>query len=119
MSQLVKWLGESISSHLVGAYMLESQVAVLDAVLDVVIVDINVLCTLVVALRGNQVNRRLVVAIELDGMGVFAQVANLLQQSSEPSSLFGGVRKANVLSLCCRGSNETLLTRFVVDSASC
>jgi hypothetical protein len=46
--------------------------AVLNTVLDVVVVKIHVLRTLMVALGCNKVNRRLVVAIELDGMGVLA-----------------------------------------------
>ena len=93
-----------------GAYVLESQVTVLDAILDVVVVDIDVFRTLVMALRGHEIYRRLVVAIELDRMGIFAQIANLLEQSGEPCSLLGSVRKANVLSLCRRGSDKTLLT---------
>jgi ankyrin repeat protein len=63
--------------------------------------------------------RRLAVAIELDGMGIFSQVAQLLQQSGEPGGLRRCVRKANVFSLCRRGSNKTLLARFVADSATC
>ena len=72
MSQLVKRLGESVGSHLVGAYVLESQMAVLNAVLDVVVVNIDVFRTLMVALGCDKVNRRLIVAIELDGVGVLA-----------------------------------------------
>jgi hypothetical protein len=47
-------------------------------VLNVVVVDINVLSALVVTLSFNKLKRGLVVAIELDWMDVFADVANLL-----------------------------------------
>jgi hypothetical protein len=44
---LVKRFSEAVSSHIVSVHMLETEVAVFDAVLDVVVVYINVLCTLV------------------------------------------------------------------------
>jgi hypothetical protein len=83
------------------------------------VVDINVSRAPMVALRGDEVNRRLVISVERNRMGVSTEVADLLQQLGELCSLFGGVREANVLSLCRRGSDETLLTRFMADSASC
>jgi hypothetical protein len=52
--------------------MLEGQMAVLNTIRDVVVVNIDVLCTLVVTLRCNKVNRQLVVAIELDIISALA-----------------------------------------------
>jgi hypothetical protein len=46
--------------------VLEVKVAVFNAVLDIVIVDINVLRTFVIALGANELDRRFIVAVELN-----------------------------------------------------
>jgi hypothetical protein len=65
MLQLVKRLCEAIGSHLSGRDVLQVDFAVLDLVLDVVVVDIDVLRTLMMTFRGDELYRRLIVAKEL------------------------------------------------------
>jgi hypothetical protein len=72
MLQLIKGLCKAVSSHFGCRDILEVNFAVLDLVLDVVIVDINVLCTLVMTLRGDKLDRRLIVAKELQWGNVCA-----------------------------------------------
>jgi hypothetical protein len=61
-------------------------------ILNVVVVDIDVLSTLVVALSFDKLKRGLVITVELDRMDVVAYVADLLEKAGEPRSFFGGVR---------------------------
>jgi hypothetical protein len=78
MSNIVKRLGKTICSHVFSTDMLKLFIAIIDLVLDIVIVDVNVLCTLVVTLSVYEVNRWLIVTVQLNWAYVFAQVANLL-----------------------------------------
>jgi hypothetical protein len=72
MSDVVKELGETICSHVLGTDMLELYIVITDLVLDVVIVDVNVLCTLVVTLSVYEVNGWLIVTVQLNWAGIFA-----------------------------------------------
>jgi len=72
MFQLIKALRKAVSSHISCRDVLELNFAVLHLVLDVVIVDINVLCTFVMTLRGDKLDRRLIVAKELQWGNVCA-----------------------------------------------
>ena len=54
---LIKRLSEVVSSHIVSANVLESKLAVFNAVLNVIIVYINMLRTFVVALSANKLDR--------------------------------------------------------------
>ena len=56
MSILVKRFSEAVSSYIVSADMLKADVTVFDAVLDVVVVYIDVFCTLVVALGADKLD---------------------------------------------------------------
>jgi hypothetical protein len=49
----------------------------LNAVFDVVVVDVNVLSTLIMTLSVHEVNRRLVVAVQLDRFGILSKVSKL------------------------------------------
>jgi hypothetical protein len=72
MSDVVKELGEAICRHVLGTDMLELYIVITDLVLDVVIVDVNVLCTLVVTLSVYEVNGWLIVTVQLNWAGIFA-----------------------------------------------
>jgi hypothetical protein len=72
MSNVVKGLGKAICSHVLGTNMLELYIAITDLVLGVVIVDVNMLCTLVVTLSVYKVNGWLIVTIWLNWAGIFA-----------------------------------------------
>jgi len=96
MSDLIKRLSKAVSSHVLGAYVLKHDTPILDLILDIVIVDIDVFSALMVALACYELDRGLVVAIELDRTNVDAVVANLLQRADEPGSFFGGKDKADV-----------------------
>jgi hypothetical protein len=65
MFTFIKWLSKSVSSHLSSRNVLEVNVAVLNLILNIVVVDINMLCTLIMTFRGDKLNRRLIVAKEL------------------------------------------------------
>jgi hypothetical protein len=85
---------------------------------NIVVVDIDVFSTLVVALSFDKLKRGLVITIELDGMDVVAYVANLLEEAGEPCSFFSSVRKSNVLSFSCRGRDKLLFVQAVTDSTA-
>ena len=65
MLKLVERLSKAVSSYLSSRDILEVDFALLNLILNVVVVDVNVLCTLVITLRGDKLNRRLIVAKEL------------------------------------------------------
>jgi hypothetical protein len=85
-------------------------------ILNVVVVDIDVFSALVVTLSFDKLERGLVIAVELDGVDVVADVADLLEEAGELCSFFGSVRESNVLSFCCRGRDKLLFARAVTDS---
>jgi hypothetical protein len=66
MSELIERLREAVSSHIVSANVLEAKVGFLDTILNVVVVYINVLRTFVIAFSADELDRRLIVAVELD-----------------------------------------------------
>jgi hypothetical protein len=66
MSELIERLRKTVSSYIVSANVLEAKVAFLDTILNVVVVYINVLRTFVIALSANELDRRLIVAVELN-----------------------------------------------------
>jgi uncharacterized protein (DUF983 family) len=72
MLDLVKRLSKAVSCHLCGGDMRKLDLAIFDSVLNVVIVNINVLCALVMTLREDQVNSWLVVAKEVKRRDVCA-----------------------------------------------
>jgi hypothetical protein len=72
VSNVVKRLSKGVCGHVLGTNMLELYIAITDLVLDVVIVDVNVLCTLVVTLSMYKVNGWLIVTVQLNWAGVFA-----------------------------------------------
>jgi hypothetical protein len=63
---LVKRLSKAVGSYIVSTNVLEVKVAVFNAVLNIVIVNINVLRTFVMALSANKLDRRFIVAVELN-----------------------------------------------------
>jgi hypothetical protein len=69
---LIKRLSKAISSCIVSTNVLEVKVAIFNAVLNIVIVNINVLRTFVIALGANKLDRRFIVAVELDLIDVAA-----------------------------------------------
>jgi hypothetical protein len=63
---LIKGLSKAGGSYIVSTNVLEVKVAVFNAVLNIVIVNINVLRTFVIALSANELDRRFIVAVELN-----------------------------------------------------
>jgi hypothetical protein len=74
---LIKRLSKAVGSHIVSTNVLGVKVAVFNAVLNIVIVNINVLRTFVMALSANKLDRRFIVAVELDWIDVVAQISDL------------------------------------------
>ena len=66
MSELIKRLSKTVSSHIVSANVLEAEMAFLNTILNVVVVYIDVLRTFVIALSANKLDRRFIVAVELN-----------------------------------------------------
>jgi hypothetical protein len=118
MSVLIKRLSEAVSSHIVSANVLEAEIAFLDTILHVVVVYIDVLRTFVMALSADELDRRFIVAVELDWIDVVAQISDLLQQSYEAGCLLGRVSEGDVLSFSCRCCDQLLLARLVTDCAA-
>jgi hypothetical protein len=58
--------------------VLKGKIAIFNLILNVVVVDINVFSTLIVALAYYKLDRRLVITIELYRTNVSALIANLL-----------------------------------------
>lgn len=77
----IKWLGESVCSHIVCMNVLNAYVAIADALLDVVVVDVYMLCPFMVTLGGEQLGSRLVVAFQQDWVSVWGVVADLAEQA--------------------------------------
>jgi hypothetical protein len=97
VSNVVQQLCETICGHVLGTYVFKGEMAVFDLIFDVMVVDINVFGTLMMALACHKLDGGLVAAIELDRTNVVAVVDNLLQQASEPGSFFSGISEADVL----------------------
>jgi hypothetical protein len=72
VSNVVKRLSKAVCGHVLGTNMLKLYIAITDLVLDVVIVDVDVLCTLVVTLSMYKVNGWLILTVQLNWAGVFA-----------------------------------------------
>jgi hypothetical protein len=63
--KFIKRLSKTVSGYFSSRNVLEVNFAVLKLILNVVVVDVNVLCTFIITLRGNELNRGLVVTKEL------------------------------------------------------
>ena len=72
MLEFIERLSRPVSGHLSSRDVLEVDFAVLNLILNVVVVNINVLRTLMTTLRGDELNRRLIVAKELKRGDVYA-----------------------------------------------
>jgi hypothetical protein len=66
MIKLIKRLRKTVSSYIVSANVLEAKVAFLNTILNVVVVYIDVFRTFVIALSTNELDRRFIVAVELN-----------------------------------------------------
>jgi hypothetical protein len=49
----------------------------LNAVFNIVVVDINIFSTLIITLSVHKVNRRLVIAVQLNRVSIFSEVSKL------------------------------------------
>jgi hypothetical protein len=76
----IEWLSKAISGYLSCSDVLEVDFAILNLIFNVVIVDINVLCTFIVTFRRDKLNRRLIVAKELKRDNVYAKIIKLAKQ---------------------------------------
>jgi hypothetical protein len=63
--EFIKRLSKTVSGYFSSRNVLEVDFAVLNLILNVVVVDVNVLRTFIITLRGNKLNRGLVVTKEL------------------------------------------------------
>jgi hypothetical protein len=63
--KFIKQLSKTVSGYFSSRNVLEVNFAILNLILNVVIVDVNVLYTFIITLRGNELNRGLVVTKEL------------------------------------------------------
>jgi hypothetical protein len=79
MLAFIKWLSKTVSGHFSRRDVLEVYFTILNLVLNIVVVDINVLCTFIITLRGDKLNRRLIVAKELKRDNVCAKVIKLAE----------------------------------------
>jgi hypothetical protein len=78
--------------------VLKSKIAIFNLILNIVVVDINVFSTLIVAFACCKLDRGLVVTVELNRAYVVTLVVNLFKQARKLGSFFCSVGKANVLS---------------------
>jgi hypothetical protein len=72
LSNVVEELSEVICSHVLDTNMLKLYIAIANLILDVVIVDANLFCTLMVMLSVYEVNGWLVVTLQLNWASIFA-----------------------------------------------
>jgi hypothetical protein len=70
--KFIKRLSKTVSGYFSSRNILEVNFAVLNLILNVVVVDINVLRTFIITLGGNKLNRGLVVTKELKRGDVYA-----------------------------------------------
>jgi hypothetical protein len=66
VSKLIKRLCKAISSYIVSVNVLEANIAFPNTILNIVVVYINVLRTFVIAFSANKLDRRLIIAVELN-----------------------------------------------------
>jgi hypothetical protein len=101
VSQAFKGLSKTISSYRYSADMFNDKMPILDAILNIVVVDVNMLTTLAVTFTAEKLNRRFVVAVDKTRASVVAAVAKLLKEAVEPRSFLCRVRKCYILYLYC------------------
>jgi MFS-type transporter involved in bile tolerance (Atg22 family) len=78
--------------------MLKINVTILVLLFSILIVVVNMLCTLIIAVLADYIKCWLVVSIELERLKIVVLVANLLEEAAKLGSLLISVRKSNILS---------------------
>jgi hypothetical protein len=104
INNLIKRFSKTVYSYILSTNVLKYKLAIVYLILNVIVVDINVFSTLIVALTCNKLERRLVITIELNRIDVFTCVTNLLEELLKLGSFLSSVYKANVLSFSSRSS---------------
>ena len=99
ISYAFKGLSKTISGYRCSADMFNLKMPVLDAILNVVVVDVNMLTTLAVTFTTKKLNRRFVVAVDEYRASVIATVAKLLKEAVEPCGFLCRIRKCYILYL--------------------
>jgi hypothetical protein len=95
---LVEGFCEAVGWHINTRDMLKINVAVLILLFSVLVVVVDVLCTLIIAVLVHYVKRWFVIGVELERLKIVALVANLSEETAKPGSLLSGVREGNILS---------------------
>ena len=101
VSYAFKRLSKTVSGHRCSAHMFNLKMPVLDAILNVVIVDVNMLTTLAVTFTAEKLNRRFIVAVDKYRASVVATVAELLKEAVELCGFLCRIRKCYILYLYC------------------
>jgi MFS-type transporter involved in bile tolerance (Atg22 family) len=78
--------------------MLKINVTILVLLFSILIVVVDMLCTLIIAVLADYIKCWLIVSIELERLKIVALVANLLEEAAKLGSFLSGVRKGNILS---------------------
>jgi MFS-type transporter involved in bile tolerance (Atg22 family) len=78
--------------------MLKINVTILVLLFSILIVVVNMLCTLIIAVLTDYIKRWLIVSVEVKRLKVVALIANLLEETAKVGSLLSSVRKSNILS---------------------
>jgi hypothetical protein len=95
VSHAFEGLGKTVGGHRFGADMFNLKMPVLDAILNVVVVNVDMLTTLAVTFTAEKLDRRFVVTVDENGASVVAVVAELSKEAVEPCGFLCRVRE------CC------------------
>ena len=77
--------------------MFNLKILVLDAILNIVVVDINILTTLTITFTTEKLNRRFIIAVDKYRASVIATAAKLLKEVVELYSFLCRIRKCYIL----------------------
>ena len=99
ISYTFKRLSKTVSGYRCSADMFNLKMPVLDAILNVVVVDVNMLTTLAITFITKKLNRRFIITVDKYRASVITTVAKLLKEAVELYSVLYRIRKCYILYL--------------------
>ena len=99
ISHAFKGLSKTVSGYRCSADMFNLKIPVLDAILNIVVVDVNMLTTLAITFTAEKLNIRFIIAVDKYRASVVATVAKLLKEAVELYGFLCRIRKCYILYL--------------------
>ena len=99
ISHAFKGLSKTFSGYRCSADIFNLKILILDAILNIVVVDINMYTTLTITFTTKKLNRRFIITIDKYRVSVITAVAKLLKKVVELYSFLCRIRKCYILYL--------------------